>query len=52
MDGSGDLGFDLARNKTSQCFLITFLLTADKKSLEKIVKKTFAELSKTRKKIS
>jgi hypothetical protein len=47
LDESGDLGFDFKKKGTSDFFVITFLfLDGDKKSLEKIVKKTHAELNK------
>jgi hypothetical protein len=39
MDESGDLGFDLSKSKTSKYFVVSFLLAADKKPVEKIVKK-------------
>lgn len=46
MDESGDLGFNFNRSKTSKYFVITFLLTEDKKLVEKLVKKTFSKMSK------
>lgn len=47
LDESGDLGFNFKKKGTSNFFVITFLfLDGDKKSLEKIVKKTHAELNK------
>lgn len=46
MDESGDLGFDFAKPKTSKYFVITLLLTADKKSVENIIKKMVRSLHK------
>jgi hypothetical protein len=33
-DESGDLGFDFANKRTSRYFVVTFLITADKKPIE------------------
>lgn len=49
MDESGDLGFDFTKKNTSKFFLITFLFSEDKKSLEKLVKKAHATLKKKHK---
>lgn len=47
LDESGDLGFNFNKHGTSDFFIVTFLfLDGSKKLLEKIVKKTHAELSK------
>jgi hypothetical protein len=46
-DESGDLGFDLSKLGTSRHFLITFLIAKDTKPVIKVVKKVFAELSKS-----
>ncbi len=46
VDESGDLGFDNTKHKSSKNFIITFIFTNDKKTLDKIVKKTFAKLHK------
>ncbi len=51
LDESGDLGFD-KRKRSSKYFLITILFTKDKKTLEKIVKKTHQTLRKKVKKLS
>ena len=52
LDESGDLGFDFKKKGTSDFFVITFLfLDENKKSLEKIVKKTHSELNKKIKRI-
>jgi len=46
LDESGDLGFDFKKRGTSKLFVITCLLVpANKNVVEKIVKKTHAELS-------
>ena len=49
LDESGDLGFDFRKKKTSKIFVITCLLTENKKQIEKIVKKTHSELRKKHK---
>lgn len=41
MDESGCLGFDFSKSKTSQNFIITFLLVNNANILDKIVAKTF-----------
>ncbi|MBU1130176.1 DUF3800 domain-containing protein, partial [Patescibacteria group bacterium] len=46
LDESGDLGFNLKKKKTSRVFIITCLFTANKRSLEKIIRKTHSELQK------
>ena len=47
LDESGDLGFDFTKAKTTKFFIITCLLIpGQKNSVEKIVKKTHAELAK------
>ena len=46
LDESGDLGFNFKKKKTSKYFVITLLLSKDKKVLEKMVKKVFKGLSK------
>ena len=44
MDESGDLGFDFSKTKTSHYFVMSCLLTTNKRSLEKIVKNVFATM--------
>jgi hypothetical protein len=46
LDESGDLGFNFKKKKTSRHFVIAFLFVKDKKSIEKIIKKTFSKFSK------
>lgn len=46
LDESGNLGFDYKKKKTSKFFVITFLFAADKKPIEKLVKRTHAMLKK------
>lgn len=46
LDESGDLGFNFKKKKTSKHFIIAFLFVKDKKPIEKIIKKTFANFSK------
>lgn len=46
LDESGDLGFDFNKKKTSRYFVVTFLFTDDKTSLEKMVKKVFKGFTK------
>ena len=50
MDESGCQGLDLTLSGTSKYFLMTFLLTNNKRALDKIVKKVYKGLSKTDKK--
>jgi hypothetical protein len=50
LDESGDLGFDFSKKGTSKYFLITCLFIAKKRPIEKIVSRTFAELTKKHKK--
>ncbi len=40
MDESGELGFDFKKEKTSKFFVVTFIFTKDKNTLNKIVKKS------------
>jgi len=47
MDESGDLGTNLDLSGTSRHFIITFLITENKRVLDKIVKKVYTGLSKT-----
>jgi undecaprenyl pyrophosphate synthase len=51
-DESGDLGFDFSKQKTSRYFLVTFLFLENnqKRSLEKITKKVFSQLTPNQKK--
>lgn len=49
LDESGDLGFDFQKKRTSKFFVITFLFTANKRSIEKVVSKTHRELKKKHK---
>ena len=51
MDESGDLGFD-KNKKNSNFFLITFIISSDLKSIQKIVKNTHASLRKKIKRLS
>ncbi len=51
MDESGNLGFNFNKKGTSTYFLITFLLTKNKRSIEKCVKKVHAGLRKKYKKV-
>jgi hypothetical protein len=44
MDESGDLGFDFSKKGTSKVFVITFLFTEHKRTIEKCVRKTHAGL--------
>ena len=46
LDESGDLGFDFQKKKTSKVFVITCLFVENKRSIEKIVRKTHSELKK------
>ena len=46
LDESGDLGFETRKEGTSHNFIITFLITKDKRGIEKIVKKIFRNFSK------
>ena len=46
MDESGDLGMNLDLGGTSRHFVITFLITENKRVLDKIVKKVYSGLSK------
>lgn len=47
LDESGDLGFNFKKRKTSRFFVITFLFVPqEKRAIEKIVRKTHAELKK------
>lgn len=45
MDESGCLGFDFTKPKTSQNFIITFLLANNDKILDKVVNKTFRSIA-------
>lgn len=51
MDESGNLGFNFNKKGTSTYFLITFLFTKNKRSIEKCVKKVHAGLRKKYKKV-
>lgn len=50
MDESGDLGFDFSKEKTSRCFVITFLFVDNKKPIEKIVTRVFRDFSQRQRK--
>jgi hypothetical protein len=54
LDESGDLGFNFNKKRTSQYFIITFLFVPNKKrSIEKVIKKTYKTLpKKVRKKVN
>jgi hypothetical protein len=47
-DESGDLGFDFNKKQTSRHFCITILVSSDRKKIEKIVKRIFADFSMRR----
>jgi len=47
-DESGDLGFDFNKKQTTKHFCITILLSSDRKKIDKIVKRMFADFSKQR----
>jgi len=49
LDESGDLGFDFKKKRTSKFFVITFLFTANKRSIEKVVRNTHKTLKQTHK---
>ena len=51
-DESGDLGFDFSKRKTSQFFIVSFLIVEDKKSIANSVKRVFRSLGKARMKRS
>lgn len=51
MDESGNLGFNFNKKGTSSYFLITFLFSKNKRSLEKCVKKVHSGLRKSYKKV-
>ncbi|QQS38820.1 DUF3800 domain-containing protein [Candidatus Woesebacteria bacterium] len=44
IDESGDLGFNFQKKGTSSYFVITLLFSSTKRSVEKVVKKTFRSL--------
>jgi hypothetical protein len=46
LDESGDLGLDLQKKKATKFFVITCLFAENKKPIEKIIKKTHAELKR------
>ena len=50
MDESGDLGFDFNKRGTSSYFLITFLFSRNRRSIDKCVKKVHGGLRKKYKK--
>jgi hypothetical protein len=41
---SGDLGFNFKKKKTSRFFIVTFILTNDKNSLDRLIKKFYRGL--------
>jgi hypothetical protein len=47
LDESGDLGFDLAKARTSRFFVVAALFCPDPKPVEKLIKKVFAGFTKT-----
>jgi len=51
LDESGDLGFN-PKKDNSKFFIVTILFVPDKKSIEKLVKKTHSELRKKVKRLS
>ncbi len=46
LDESGDLGFNFKKKKTSKVFVITCLFVENKRSIEKVIRKTHSELKK------
>ncbi len=46
MDESGDLGFDFTKRKTTRYFVITFLFTENKRTIEKVIRKIHRNLRK------
>jgi Protein of unknown function (DUF3800) len=46
MDESGDLGFDFTKSKTSKHFVVTFLIVANMKKIDKLVGKVFSGFTK------
>ena len=46
LDESGDLGFNFKKKKTSKVFIITCLFVENKRSIEKIIRKTHSELKR------
>lgn len=51
MDESGNLGFDFNKKGATQYFLVTFLVTKNKRAIEKCVKKVHLGLRKKYKKV-
>jgi hypothetical protein len=51
-DESGDLEFNFENRRTSRFFVVTFLMTSDKRPIENVVKRVFRSLQKTAKKRS
>jgi len=49
LDESGDLGFNFSKKRSSQYFVITLIVTEDKRPIEKIVKNTHRTLKKKHK---
>jgi len=49
LDESGDLGFKLTKKRSSQYFIITLIVTEDKRPIEKIVKNIHKNLKKKHK---
>jgi len=47
-DESGDLGFDFDKKGTSRFFCITLVVSVEKRKLEKLVKRMFADFAKQR----
>jgi hypothetical protein len=47
LDESGDLGFDFSKKGTTKYFIITFLYTAEKRKIEKVVKNIHKGLKKS-----
>lgn len=46
LDESGDLGFDQSKKRSTRYFIITFLFTSEKRSIEKVVRSIHAGLRK------
>lgn len=46
IDESGDLGFNFNKRNTSKYFLVTFLITESRRSIEKLIKQTHKSLRK------
>lgn len=52
MDESGDLGFDFRKKRTTSYFLIAFLFSKNKRTIEKCVKQVHSSLRKKYRKVN